>query len=135
MNSASILYYIVIIMLIFREVFKNYLKHSLKNIKILKICIVVLLKKRIFLFLFYIYILLDNFYAVLIFRCPIFILGYFSRTSFSWSLLLLYSTVTYLPSKRCFKKSKRAFCIISVTSYPFRDGPTSTTGLIDGTTS
>lgn len=39
------------------------------------------------------------------------------------------------PSKRCFKKSNRAFCIMSVTSYPFRDGPTSTTGLIDGTTS
>ena len=38
-------------------------------------------------------------------------------------------------SKRCFRKSNMAFCIMSVTSKPFNDGPTITTGLIDGTTS
>ena len=38
-------------------------------------------------------------------------------------------------SNRCFKKSKIAFCIMSVTSKPFKDGPTMITGLIDGTTS
>jgi len=38
-------------------------------------------------------------------------------------------------SNLCFKKSKIAFCIISVTSKPFKDGPTMITGRIDGTTS
>lgn len=35
----------------------------------------------------------------------------------------------------CFIKSNIAFCIMSVTSKPFRDGPISITGLIEGTTS
>lgn len=38
-------------------------------------------------------------------------------------------------AKRCFIKSKIAFCIISVTSKPFSDGPINITGLIEGTTS
>lgn len=38
-------------------------------------------------------------------------------------------------AKRCFKKSNMAFCIISVTSKPFSDGPINITGLIEGTTS
>ena len=42
---------------------------------------------------------------------------------------------TYFPSNLCFKKSNNAFCIMSVTSYPFREGPINTTGLIEGTTS
>lgn len=40
-----------------------------------------------------------------------------------------------LDLKRCFMKSNKAFCIISVTSYPFNEGPIKTTGLIEGTTS
>ena len=43
--------------------------------------------------------------------------------------------IMILPSNFCFKKSKIAFCIISVTSKPFNEGPTITTGLIEGTTS
>ena len=38
-------------------------------------------------------------------------------------------------AKRCFMKSKMAFCIMSVTSKPFSDGPINITGLIEGTTS
>lgn len=37
--------------------------------------------------------------------------------------------------KRCFIKSNIAFCIMSVTSKPFKEGPINITGLIEGTTS
>lgn len=43
--------------------------------------------------------------------------------------------IIILLAKRCFMKSKIAFCIISVTSKPFKDGPINITGLIEGTTS
>ena len=43
--------------------------------------------------------------------------------------------IMILFAKRCFIKSNIAFCIISVTSKPFNDGPINITGLIEGTTS
>ena len=43
--------------------------------------------------------------------------------------------IMILFAKRCFIKSNIAFCIISVTSKPFKDGPINITGLIEGTTS
>lgn len=43
--------------------------------------------------------------------------------------------IIILFAKRCFIKSNIAFCIISVTSKPFKDGPINITGLIEGTTS
>lgn len=43
--------------------------------------------------------------------------------------------IMILFANRCFIKSKMAFCIISVTSNPFSDGPINITGLIEGTTS
>ncbi len=44
-------------------------------------------------------------------------------------------SATYLPSNRCLRKSNKAFCIMSVTSYPLSEGPIRTTGRIVGTTS
>lgn len=43
--------------------------------------------------------------------------------------------IIILFANRCFIKSNIAFCIISVTSKPFNDGPINITGLIEGTTS
>ena len=45
------------------------------------------------------------------------------------------NAMTYLPSNLCLRKSNRAFCIMSVTSYPFSEGPIRTTGRMEGTTS
>lgn len=54
---------------------------------------------------------------------------------FRYELQEIVISRTHRPSKRLFKKSKSAFCIMSVTSYPLSEGPTRTTGLIEGTTS
>lgn len=61
--------------------------------------------------------------------------GLFIRDRFANEISAITRVMMMRPSKRCFRKSNKAFCIMSVTSYPFRLGPTSTTGRIDGTTS
>ena len=49
-----------------------------------------------------------------------------------WLLSIIIATIVIF---KTFLYIYQPFCIISVTSYPFRDGPTTTTGLMDGTTS
>lgn len=61
--------------------------------------------------------------------------GLFISDRFANEISAITRVIIIRPSNRCFKKSNNAFCIISVTSYPFKLGPTKTTGRIDGTTS
>lgn len=61
--------------------------------------------------------------------------GLFIKDLFANEISAITRVMIILPSNRCLRKSNKAFCIISVTSYPLRLGPTKTTGRIDGTTS
>ncbi|KAI9585313.1 hypothetical protein GQX74_001160 [Glossina fuscipes] len=57
--------------------------------------------------------------------------GLFIIDRFASDISAMTRVIMIRPWKRCFRKSNKAFCIISVTSL----GPTKTTGRIDGTTS
>ncbi|RNA27210.1 hypothetical protein BpHYR1_021650 [Brachionus plicatilis] len=61
--------------------------------------------------------------------------GVLSAERLAWDKSAVTRVIMIRFSNRCFRKSKMAFCIMSVTSKPLSDGPTMTTGRIDGTTS
>lgn len=72
---------------------------------------------------------------VLVFSTMARLLGLLSTDRFAIDMSAVTLVTTILLPNRFLRKSNKAFCIISVTSYPFSDGPQMITGLIDGTTS